>query len=389
MMRRAILEVWIFGIFLSVASGSCAQKSNQVMTGADQIPAVLSKLKAWKVALLVNQTSVVGKTHLVDSLKTLGVDIKKIFSPEHGFRGNLDAGEAVSDEIDRPTGIPIISLYGSNKKPQGQQLESVDVVVFDIQDVGARFYTYISTLHYLMEACAENGKKVIVLDRPNPNGAYVDGPILQKEFKSFVGMHPIPIVHGMTIGEYAMMINGEGWLVGGKKCELEIVQLKNWKHIDSYSIPIKPSPNLPNDHAIALYPSTCLFEGTVLSLGRGTQYPFEIVGHPELKEYDFKFTPVSIAGMAKNPVLENQLCLGLDLRKVNVKKQLDLSYLIEMYNAFPDKSKFFIKYFNTLAGNKTLQEQIASGWNEGQIRASWQADLRMFREIRKKYLLYQ
>lgn len=267
-------------------------------------------------------------------------------------------------------------------------MAAIDVVVFDIQDVGVRFYTYISSLHYLMEACAESGKKLIVLDRPNPNGSLVDGPVLKMELKSFVGMHPIPIAHGMTIGEYASMVIGEGWLTAGKKCNLEIVRLKNWHHSDSYSIAIRPSPNLPNDHAIALYPSTCLFEGTVLSIGRGTQNPFELVGHPDLKNYTFQFTPASIPGMAKTPPLENKLCFGLDLRNKVVKKQIDLSYLIELYRAFPDKGKFFNNYFNTLAGNKILKEQIIKGMTEEQIKATWQSDLNAFKKLREKYLLY-
>lgn len=375
-------------LVMATISWSCAQKPNAIQTGADQIPEVLSKLKGKEVAMMVNQTAVVGKLHLVDSFKASGINIKKIFSPEHGFRGKADAGEVVGDAVDLKTGIPIISLYGSNKKPTAVQMGDIDIVVFDIQDVGVRFYTYISSLHYLMEACAESGKKLIILDRPNPNGSLVDGPVLKMELKSFVGMHPIPIAHGMTIGEYASMVIGEGWLPAGKKCNLEIVRLKNWHHSDFYSIAIRPSPNLPNDHAIALYPSTCLFEGTVLSIGRGTQNPFELVGHPDLKNYPFKFTPTSIPGMAKTPPLENKLCFGLDLRSKVVKKQIDLSYLIELYQAFPDKGKFFNNYFNTLAGNKELKEQIIKGMTEEQIKATWQNDLNAFKKLRKKYLLY-
>ncbi len=359
-----------------------------VITGAMQLEILLPKLTSKKVGIVVNHTSLVGKTHLADTLLKRNVNLVKIYAPEHGFRGTADAGEEIKDGIDSKTNLPVVSLYGNNKKPTADQLSDVDVVIFDIQDVGVRFYTYISTLHYVMEACAENNKKLIVLDRPNPNGHYVDGPILEKEFKSFVGMHPIPIVHGMTIGELARMINGEGWLEGGKTCDLEVVPVKNWKHADPFSLPVKPSPNLPNDQAIALYPSICLFEGTIISLGRGTQMPFQIIGHPDLKNMPFQFTPVSIDGMSKNPPLENKLCYGLDLREAKVKSQLDLSYLISFYRAFPDKDKFFISYFEKLAGTAKLREQIKQGLDEAQIRESWRVDLEKFKELRKKYLLY-
>jgi uncharacterized protein YbbC (DUF1343 family) len=379
-----------FFLGMAIALFGCTANSQNraVETGASQTPLVVSKLQGKRVAMMVNQTSIIGKTHLVDSLKSLGIDIKKIFAVEHGFRGTADAGEVVKNSIDSKTNFQIVSLYGSNKKPTPESLADVDLVLFDIQDVGARFYTYISSLHYLMEACAENGKPLIVLDRPNPNGSYVDGPVLQKEFKSFVGMHPIPVVHGMTIGEYAQMINGEGWLEGGKKCALEIIQLKNWNHNDFYSLPVRPSPNLPTDQAIALYPSTCFFEGTSVSVGRGTYHPFEWIGHPDLKGYAFQFTPISIDGMSKQPPLENKLCYGLDLSKVERKKRIDLSYLIELYQAFPDKEKFFGKYFNALAGSGQLKEQLISGMTEEAIRASWQSDLNAFKKVRAKYLLY-
>lgn len=361
----------------------------QVITGAMQLDVLLPMLASKKVGIVVNHTSLVGQTHLADTLLKRKVELKKIYAPEHGFRGTADAGEEIKDGIDSKTKLPVISLYGANKKPTAEQLADVDVVIFDIQDVGVRFYTYISTLHYVMEACAENNKKLIVLDRPNPNGHYVDGPILEKEFKSFVGMHPIPVVHGMTIGELARMINGEGWLEGNKTCDLEIIPIKNWKHADSFSLPVKPSPNLPNDQAIALYPSTCLFEGTVISLGRGTHMPFQVIGHPDLKNMPFQFTPVSIDGMSKNPPLENKLCYGLDLRKAPVKPQLDLSYLIRFYQSFPDKDKFFNNYFEKLAGTAKLREQIRQGMDETQIRASWQEGLKKYNQTRKKYLLYE
>lgn len=386
-MNRLLLLLAIMGLYLT----SCAQ-SAKVATGAEQMDSYLPKLNGKRVALLVNQTAVIGKSHLADTLKARGVNIVKIFSPEHGFRGMVDAGEVVTGGIDARTGLPVVSLYGSNikdMKARPEQMEDVDIVVFDIQDVGARFFTYISTLHYMMEACAENNKKLMVLDRPNPNANFVDGPILQQELKSFVGMHPIPITHGMSIGEYAQMVNGEAWLAGGRHCELEVIKIKNWKHTDAYSLLIRPSPNLPNDHAIGLYPSTCLFEGTALSIGRGTQNPFEVTGHPDLKNQPYQFTPVSIEGMARKPRLENKLCFGLDLRKASLPKKIWLQPLIDMYNAFPDKEKFFIGYFDTLAGTRALKEQIKKGMTEEEIRKTWKPGLDSFKAIRKKYLLYQ
>jgi uncharacterized protein YbbC (DUF1343 family) len=356
--------------------------------GAEQLELLLPKIKEKRVALVVNNTSLVGHTHLADTLKSLGANVKKIFAPEHGFRGNAADGEHVSDSIDRATGIMVESLYGKGRKPTPKQLANVDVIIFDIQDVGARFYTYISTLHYVMEACAENNKMLIVLDRPNPNSSYVDGPVLEPAFKSFVGMHPIPVVHGLTIGEIAQMINGEGWLDGQKKCALEIITLKNWKHTDEYSLPVKPSPNLPNDQAIKLYPSLCLFEGTVISVGRGTQMPFLVLGNPELKNMPFQFTPVSIKGMSTNPPQENKLCYGIDLRHVKVERKFDLKYLLEFYSAYPDKEKFFISSFDRLAGNATLKQQIKDGLKEEQIRESWKKDLDAYKEKRLHYLLY-
>lgn len=370
----------------SSESSEVEQKAESVKVGAEQLDLLLPLLKNKHIALVVNHTAMVGSTHLVDTLLKSGINIKKIMAPEHGFRGKADAGETVKDGADSKTGLPIVSLYGNNKKPTKEQLSDVDLVVFDIQDVGVRFFTYISTLHYVMEACAENGKQVIVLDRPNPNGDYVDGPLLQAEHQSFVGMHPIPIVHGMTIGEYASMINGQAWIK--TKCALEVIQLKHWKHSDAYSLPHKPSPNLPNDHAIRLYPSTCLFEGTVISVGRGTQMPFEVLGHPDLKDMPFSFTPTSIEGMSKNPPFENNICYGLDLQKNEVKKQLDLSYLIQLYQLYPDKEKFFIPYFEKLVGTSALREQIKSGMTEEAIRKTWEADIKNFMDMRAKYLLY-
>jgi uncharacterized protein YbbC (DUF1343 family) len=359
-----------------------------VKCGADQLDVLLPLLKNKRVGLVVNHTSLVGTTHLVDTLISSGVNLIKIFGPEHGFRGNAADGEHVNDSVDVATGIPVVSLYGKNRKPTSQQLADIDVVVFDIQDVGTRFYTYISTMHYIMEACAENNKKLIVLDRPNPN-AFVDGPINEKPLQSFVAMHPIPIAHGLTVAELAQMINGEGWLTNSVKCELEIVPLKNWKHSDNYSLPIRPSPNLPNDQAVRLYPFICLFEGTVISLGRGTPSPFQVLGNPELKNMEYQFTPVTIPGVAVKPPHENKLCYGMDLRNVAVERKIDLSYLFKMYNAYPNKEKFFLPYFDVLVGNTTLKQQIKDGLTETQIRESWKAGLDAYKEKREEYLLYQ
>jgi uncharacterized protein YbbC (DUF1343 family) len=356
--------------------------------GAEQLDVLLPKLKGKNVGLVVNHTSMIGKTHLTDTLLTLGVSVKKVFAPEHGFRGAAADGEKINDGTDEKTGLPIISLYGANKKPTPEQIADLDVLIFDIQDVGTRFYTYISTLHYVMEAGAENGKKVIVLDRPNPNGNYVDGPILEPALKSFVGMHPIPIVHGLTVGELAGMINGEGWLANGAKCDVEVIKLQHWKHEDYYAVPIRPSPNLPNDQAIRLYPSLCLFEGTQISVGRGTQIPFLLLGNPELKNMPFQFTPKAIAGMSNTPPHENKVCYGIDLREVKVEPRINLQYLIDFYKVYPDKEKFFTGSFNRLAGTPVLQQQIKDGLTEQQIRESWAKGLEEYKVIRKKYLLY-
>jgi uncharacterized protein YbbC (DUF1343 family) len=371
-----------------ITQSNTAESPPGVITGAEQLDILLPKIKNKRIALVVNYTAMIGDTHLADTLKSLGINIKKIMGPEHGFRGTAVAGEHVKDGIDTKTGLPVVSLYGTNRKPTPEQLADTDVVIFDIQDVGVRFFTYIGTMHYVMEACAENGKKLIILDRPNPNGNYVDGPVLQPEFKSFVGMHPVPVVHGLTVGEYAQMINGEGWLNGGVTCDLEIISLKNWKHDDRYLLPVKPSPNLPNDQAVKLYPSICFFEGTVLSLGRGTLTPFQVIGHPALKNMSYQFTPVTIEGMVKNPPHENKVCYGLDLRNVPVPQKIELHYLLEMYEAFQDKQKFFTPFFEKLAGNAVLRQQIKDGLTEEQIRETWKKDLEGFKEKMKKYLLY-
>ena len=366
---------------------SCQSQHATVVTGAEQIETLTHKLKNKRVALVVNHTAVIGKTHLADTLKNLGINSIRIFGPEHGFRGEAADGEHVNDSIDVKSGIPIVSLYGKNRKPTSQQLSDIDIVVFDIQDVGARFYTFISTMHYVMEACAENKKKLIILDRPNPN-AFVDGPLNTTPFKSFVAMHPIPIAHGLTVGELAHMINGEGWLTNKLKCDVDVVKLKNWKHSDDYLLPIKPSPNLPNNQAIRLYPSLCLFEGTVISLGRGTQSPFQVLGNPELKNMQYQFTPVTIKGVATKPSHENKICFGLDLRNVSVSRKIDLSYLLQLYKAYPDKEKFFLPYFDILAGTTVLKQQIIDGLTEEEISMSWKKDLDIYNEMRKKYLLY-
>jgi uncharacterized protein YbbC (DUF1343 family) len=400
-MKRILLIILLLIAFTDCSTGASHQKKPAagdkavhvpepapLMTGAEQLDLIVGKVKGKNVALVVNYTATVGKTHLADTLKSLGVSLKKIMSPEHGFRGDAAAGEHVKDGIDPKTGLSVVSLYGKDRKPTAAQLADVDVVIFDIQDIGVRFFTYLGTLHYLMEACAENGKKVIVLDRPNPNASYIDGPIMQAEFKTFIGMHPVPVVHGLTVGEYAQMINGEGWLDGKKKCELEVVTMKNWKHSDEYILPLKPSPNLPTQQAILLYPSICFFEGTALSLGRGTQIPFQIIGHPDLKTLPFEFTPVDIPGMAIDPPLENKLCHGLDLRNVPAPKKVDLHYLIDMYNLFPDKEKFFVAHFARWAGTEDLARQIKQGMTEDQIRATWKKDLDAYRVKRQQYLLY-
>ncbi|MDQ2658565.1 MAG: DUF1343 domain-containing protein [Bacteroidota bacterium] len=362
--------------------------SAQVVVGADQLDVLIPKLAGKNVALVVNHTSLVGDTHIADTLMASGITIKKVFAPEHGFRGAAADGEKIADGTDARTGLPIVSLYGSNRKPTPEQLADVDIVVFDIQDVGTRFYTYISTMHYVMEACAGQEKKMIILDRPNPNGNYIDGPMRVPALKSFVGMHPIPIVHGLTVGELSGMINGEGWLEKGVKCDVEVIPVKNWKHADFYSLPVKPSPNLPNDQAVKLYPSLCLFEGTVISVGRGTQTPFLIIGNPEFKDLPFSFTPEPIPGMSNTPPQQGKVCYGLDLRDVEVQPRIDLGYLLDFYQRYPDKEKFFTGSFDRLAGTPELKEQIKKGLTEEQIRASWQEGLEAYGKMRTKYLLY-
>jgi uncharacterized protein YbbC (DUF1343 family) len=383
---------------------SSSQTSNpeelELIPGANQLGRYLPSLKGKTVGLVANHTSMVGNTHLADTLHNLGIKIKAIFAPEHGFRGSADAGEQILDGKDKRTGIPVISIYGKNKKPQDSQLEGIDVLVYDIQDVGARFYTYLSTLHYIMEAAAEKNIKVIVLDRPNPNGHYFDGPVLDTAFKSFVGMHSIPVVHGNTLGEMAKMINGEGWLKNGVKCNLEVVTVSNYTHQTPYSLPIKPSPNLPSDRSIELYPSLCFFEGTLVSVGRGTAIPFELIGSPKLDTIqtshlaDFvRFTPVSTEG-AKYPPYENKQCFGFDLSKgdaaFSAEKGLNLDFLIKMFEWHGGSEDFFSSpsFFDKLAGSDKLRKQLLAGKTEKEIRQSWQADLEEYAKLREKYLLY-
>lgn len=376
-----------------------ATKKEAIVTGAEQPLAYLSLLKNKKVGVVANQTSVLfdvpsknrnyNGTHLVDFLLENSVNITKVFAPEHGFRGTADAGEAIKDGVDSKTGISIISLYGKNKKPSPQQLKNIDILIFDIQDVGARFYTYISTLHYVMEACAEANITVLLLDRPNPNGHYIDGPVLEMQHQSFVGMHPIPVVHAMTMGEYAQMINGQGWLPGNASCSLTVIKMKNYKHQTPYVLPIKPSPNLPNAQAINLYPSLCFFEGTFVSAGRGTSMQFQIFGAPSLpaKNYPFTFTPQANEG-AKNPKFKGELCHGADLREYKKLDALHLEWLIEAYNNSPNKREFFNDFFTNLAGTKKLQKQIEAGLSIAKIRESWQQDLSAYKKMRSQYLLY-
>lgn len=368
--------------------------TDSILTGAEQTEAYLSYLKGKKTGLVINQTAQIKGVSLVDTLQSLGVDIKVIFGPEHGFRGDADAGEKVGNYMDEKSGLPVVSLYGKKSAPSKEDLQDIDVLIFDIQDVGVRFYTYTITLALVMQTCADNNIPLLILDRPNPNGHLIDGPVLDMNFKSGVGMHPIPIAHGLTVAEFAQMVNGEKWLKNGVQCELKIIKSANYYHGRTYHLPVKPSPNLPNALSIYLYPSLCLFEGTVISQGRGTHFPFQVLGHPLLKgKYNFTFTPVSIPGMSKQPPLENQLCYGIDFRSTNIEevhktKQLNIKILLDIYRDFPAKDKFFNDFFHKLAGNDMLMQQIKAGKNEEEIRKSWENGLNQYKEIRKKYLLY-
>ena len=360
------------------------------VSAAMQLDDYLPMLEGKRIGVVGNQTSIIGKTHLVDSLLSLGVDIRKIYTPEHGFRGKADAGAKVNSSKDEKTGLPIVSLYGKNKKPTPEMLQGVDIILFDLQDVGVRFYTYISTMSYVMEAAAENGLPVIVLDRPNPNGFYVDGPLLKTENKSFVGMHQVPVVYGMTIGEYAMMVNGEGWLKGGITCDLTVIPIKDYNRNAIYELPVKPSPNLPNWESVYLYPTLCFFEGSIVSLGRGTETPFQVYGHPDMRG-SYTFTPKSTSGASK-PLLEGQRCRGENLVEyahdyAHNADELHLEWIIEAYQQLKGKD-FFIDYFRLLAGDKQLRRDIENGKSADEIRASWENDLESFKAMREKYLIY-
>lgn len=394
-MKKTTALFLSFLILLSCAS----QKA--IQTGAEQTAKYIPLLKGKRVAIMANQTSIIGSSHLVDSLVKLGVNIIKVFGPEHGFRGNASAGVHVADETDPVTGIPVISLYGKKNKPSKEDMADVDILIYDLQDVGVRFYTNINALARLMEACAENGKEMLLLDRPNPNGYLVDGPVLDMKYKSGIGMFPIPMAHGLTVGEFAQMVNGEGWLKDKLKCKITIISVANYNHDMPYTLPVKPSPNLNTQQAILLYPSTCMFEGVYLNHGRGTYFPFTVLGSPDLKGlYSFSYTPTGIKGMAETPLFIDQVCYGIDLRNYDVNqlrknKQINLQWIMELYKAHPYKEKFFDSKLSNqmgtiekLIGSGEFRQQIIDGKSEQEIRASWEPGLSQYKEMRKKYLLY-
>ncbi|MFW6044004.1 MAG: exo-beta-N-acetylmuramidase NamZ domain-containing protein [Marinilabiliaceae bacterium] len=391
MRTKYSLFLVVLGMFLFVSCQAGNSNSQNLQTGAGQTEEWLPLLKDQRVGLLVNHTSMVGETHLVDKVLDEGVDVVRIFAPEHGFRGDADAGEHVEDMVDEKTGVPVVSIYGDNRKPSPEQMEGLDVVIFDVQDVGVRFYTYISSMHYMMEACAENDVDFIVLDRPNPNGEYFDGPVLEPEFKSFVGMHPIPVVHGLTVGELARMINGEGWLEDGVNCDLEVVEMTGYTHSTEYSLPVKPSPNLPNDLSVRIYPSLCFFEATIMSVGRGTDFPFQVVGAPDSVYGDFTFTPRSIEGMDSDPKYKGQECYGKDYRDLDPWEQ---KFSLEPFSRFYERSEedsAFVsrrRWFHLLSGTDQLLKQIEEGLSESEIRKSWEDELNDYARLRQKYLLY-
>ncbi|WP_085536824.1 exo-beta-N-acetylmuramidase NamZ family protein [Massilibacteroides vaginae] len=392
-----LFTCWRCLLFVCVASFSLniqASQTENLVLGAQRTDVILRNIADKRVALVVNQTSILEnqEKHLLDVLLAQGVNIRKVFAPEHGFRGTADAGETIKDSKDQKTGLPIISLYGKNKKPTADQLADVDVLIFDIQDIGARFYTFISTMHYVMEACAENDKELLVLDRPNPND-FVDGPVLKPGFESFVGMHPIPVLHGLTVGELAWMINGEGWLKSDPdSCKLKVIKMENWRHGDPYWLPVKPSPNLPNDQSVRLYASLCFFEATNVSVGRGTYFPFQVLGVPDPKYGEFTFTPISTPGFDLNPLHKNKTCYGVDLRELPFEGGFTLRFFFDFYKkAGKDQALFFTRanWFDLLSGSKELRTQIIKGLGEEEIKASWQNDLEAYKKLRKKYLLYE
>ncbi len=387
-MKKSIFLIFVYLIVFNTLN------AKNVIVGAERLDQYMTLLKGKTVGLVINQTSVIVNTHLLDTLLSLGIDVQLVFAPEHGFRGTADAGEHITNGIDTKTQTSIVSLYGDNKKPSADQLEKLDILVFDIQDVGVRFYTYISTLEYVMEACAENKKPLLILDRPNPNGHYIDGPVLDTQYRSFVGMQPIPIVYGMTIGEYAKMLNGEKWLAKEVQCVITIIPCLNYDHKTFYSLPIKPSPNLPNMVSIYLYPSLCFFEGSNnISLGRGTDKPFQIYGSDLFPtNLPYNFTPKSVEG-AKNPPLLNKNCYGYNLSQVSLdtlrKQKFTLSYLLNAYKLSKDKNKFFNSFFIKLAAKASLGVQVEKGFSEKAIKSTWKSEIARFKVIRKKYLLYK
>ena len=404
-MKRWLLSLTCLAFIIVIAYGTSAgskkSSAKSIITGADQTEKYVPYLKGKRVAILANLTTIIGKKHLVDSLQKLGVNIVKVFGPEHGFCGNASAGAKVVDEIDKATGIPIISLYGGKSKPSKEDLADVDFLIYDLQDVGCRFYTNINALARLMEACVESNKELMILDRPNPNAYFIDGPILDMKLKSGIGMFPIPISHGLTIGEFAQMLNGEGWLANKVKCNIKIIPVANYNHDLPYTLPVSPSPNLNTQQSILLYPSLCWFEGTVISQGRGTYFPFTVLGNPELKgQYTFSFTPTGIKGMAETPLHMDQACYGLDLRNYDINefrktKRLNISWMIEMYKAYPNKKKFFdftqskeMGNIDFRTGDSHFKEQIIAGVSEDEIRKSWEPGLSQYKEMRKRYLLY-
>ena len=400
MQNRINLLLYLFLIPFLFLGINCGLSENgqtgkrKVVVGAEQMNELLPLIRNKVIAVVANQTSMVGNQHLIDTLLKNSIHIKTVFAPEHGFRGQAEAGADVASGIDNITGLTVISLYGNHTKPTKEELKGIEMIVFDIQDVGVRFYTYISTLQYVMEACAENKIPLLILDRPNPNGYYVDGPVLDPKFSSFVGMNPIPIVHGLTMAEYALMMNGEGWLKDHLKCDLIYIKTKYWDHNQYYDLPIPPSPNLPNMTSVYLYPSLCLFEGTFVSVGRGTDFPFQVIGYPGMKDTPFTFTPHSIPGKSNKPLYEGRTCSGYDLREfgdqyINNTKQLYLFWIIESYNKAEDKAVFFNKFFDKLAGSDLLRQQIINGTSEDSIRLSWKEGLQDYMLKRSKYILYK
>ncbi len=392
MKLTSFIYIFSLSLLLIFKGAELKAQDKKILPAADQPELYLSKLSGKSVGIVANQTSILTQSnqkHVVDFLLEKGIAVKKVFVPEHGFRGVADAGEKVDNTIDSKTGLPIISLYGSNKKPTAAQIKDLDLIIFDLQDVGVRFFTYISTMHYVMEAAAENGIPVMIFDRPNPNGDYIAGPVLKTGFESFVGMHPIPVVHGLTVGELAKMINGEKWLKEGLQATIEVIPVGNWTHDMRYNLLVKPSPNLPNELSIRLYPSTCFFEGTIVSLGRGTLFPFQTYGYPDPAFGKFSFTPISIDGMSKTPPLQDQVCYGVDLRNEPLNQQFTLKYLLDAFQKSGKGKAFFTNYFNTLAGTDQLKKMIMEGKTASEIETSWQTDLDSYKKLREKYLIYK